>query len=158
MKFIKISLRILIIAGGILLITQKFWVSPLVKWIIESDNSAESQLVEVVKNRYVNEDDTFETLNINPSDIKSFGNINPITFSNNSHAVSFKGTVVEARNPGSYVYLNETKLGAVEGQGVIKPFFSKDNNFFTFSTVSVCGAGCVHKRDYQIDLISSTLK
>lgn len=38
MKFIRIFLLVLIIIGLGLLITQKYWVSPLVQWIVDNEN------------------------------------------------------------------------------------------------------------------------
>ena len=40
MKFIRIFLLVLIIIGIGLLFTQKFWVPPLVSWILNTENAA----------------------------------------------------------------------------------------------------------------------
>jgi hypothetical protein len=102
--------------------------------------------------------ETFESLNIKPESIKTFGKT-PINYTSSTGvAISFKNPLYEARNPGSHVYLNQKEIGTVEGQGVIEGRFSNDNRQFLFSVISACGAGCLHKYNYSIDVSSSILK
>jgi hypothetical protein len=120
--------------------------------IVPSTNSTSTS-------KAVSECDTFETLSINPKLIKAFGNKTPITFTNSlGITITLKDTLEEARNPGSNVYINQNKIGSVEGQGVVDGAFSQDNKKFLFSVYTVAGAACIHKYSYEIDISASSLK
>jgi hypothetical protein len=74
--------------------------------------------------------------------LKSF-NSSPISFtSTKGDVIKFIGAIEKARNPGSNLYINDTKVSTVDGQGVLENSFSPDNKYFSFKTRSICGAGC----------------
>lgn len=103
-------------------------------------------------------EDTFEAQGIDPSQEEAFNNRSPITYTNqNGVEISFDGTVVQARNPGSHVLLNKKEIGTVQGHGIIDANFSEDSEHFMFSVMSICGATCVNKYNYEIDIPSATL-
>ena len=85
-----------------------------------------------------------------PSETKQLGTSKTLLFTSGTAAISFEGSIAQARNPGSNVYLNNIKIGEVEGWGIVMGSFSSDNKYFAFKTVSICGAGC---EDYNLHLI-----
>lgn len=98
-----------------------------------------------------------------PVDIKSekiqyFSDI-PISFRNprTSVIVSLRGTTQEARNPGSNLYLNENKIGEIEGRGILSPSFSPDNKYFGFIATGICGANCSTFDVYVLNLLNNKL-
>lgn len=157
MKFIRIFLLVLIVIGIGLLCSKKYWVLPLIEFITKNDK------YEVVESSIsmdeIEQMRKYKLIMQNSSEFKPFGNLSPIIFSNaNGVTVSFQRTGVEARNPGSYVYINDKEIGTVEGQGLKNASFSDDQKFFNFTVYSICGAGCASIRDYKINLDTSTLR
>jgi len=107
-----------------------------------------------------NEDNknTFESEGINPEDEQAFNNTTSIIFTNSEGVeISFAGTIVEARNPGSHVLLNKQEIGTVQGHGIVEANFSADDQRFIFSVMTICGATCVDKYNYEINIPSATL-
>jgi hypothetical protein len=159
MKFIRIFLLVLIIAGITLLMTQKFWVNDLTQWILEKEDEIQATSTPKIEDRKVRKiGSTFESLGINPTQIKSFNNQSKLSFAGpDGLHVSFEGSVIQARNPGSHIYLNDKEIGTVGGGGVIEGYFSEDSRYFFFSTYSICGAECIGKQNYKIDLASPNI-
>ncbi len=101
---------------------------------------------------------TFESQGIDPNKEKAFKSGTTATYTSKSGAeVSFAGTIIEARNPGSHILLNKKEIATVEGHGIVDASFSEDNKRFAFSVMSICGASCVKKYNYEIDLTSEDL-
>lgn len=96
---------------------------------------------------------------INPSLIKNFSNSLPVEIRSsfgNSVAL-FTGIRIQARNPGSSLYINQKLFGPIEGVGVIDGHFSPNNIFFATHVVSICGAGCWSSMIYVADVANTKL-
>lgn len=158
MKFIRIFLLILIIIGLALLLTQEKWVPRLVEFILNNENTSETNSISQTSTSENSQSTyTFESEGIDVKNIRSFGN--EISFTNSiGIQVVFKGPYLEARNSGSHVYVGNKDLGKVDGSALVSADFSEDNKLFNFSTMSVCGAICVQKENYQIDMNSLALR
>jgi hypothetical protein len=72
----------------------------------------------------------------------SFGKTISFTDKSTGTTVTFRGTLFQAPNPGSNLYIGNVLVGSVEGWGVASSSFSGDNTKFAFVVPSVCGAGC----------------
>ena len=71
--------------------------------------------------------------------------------------VSFRGAIAPARDPGSNLYVGQTKVGEVGGIGVVDGSFSPDSKYFAFRTLSICGAGCQNTMIHVLDTTNSSL-
>lgn len=78
----------------------------------------------------------------------------PILFEDSTKTteIVFKDLLVQARNPGSNLYVNGVNVGVVDGMAIADAQFSEDERFFTFKSLAVCGAGCGDIVLYSLDL------
>lgn len=152
---IKILLGILIVAFIGLFVTQKAWSSMFIQWFPEKETVVQSSSNDS-KNK---EEKTFESLGINPNQEKPFTNKSPIIFtSSNGVEVSFTDTLVQARNPGSHIFLNKKEIGTVEGHGILDASFSNNNQTFVFTVLDILGATSIDTNNYEIDISSGVIR
>lgn len=96
---------------------------------------------------------------LNPNDAEAFRTNSPLIFKSPSASItaSFRGVTNQARNPGSTLFINDTRIGNVEGMGTLESSFSPDNKYFSVRTLSVCGVGCINSMLYVADILNSKL-
>ncbi len=125
--------------------------------VVSVADNAEQPITDVEKNENI----SYLIKNVSDPEFKYYDDKVSIDYvsKNGDKKVSFLGLIEEARNPGSYIYLNNEKIGESDGVGVLGGSFSGNNKYFIFRTVGIIGAQqMIDYSYYFVDIENKSFK
>lgn len=72
-------------------------------------------------------------------------------------ALEVRGALQQARNPGSAVYVSGTRIGEIEGAGLVSSTTSRTGKFVLLETIAYSGAADSARMYYLVDLETKTV-